>query len=214
MWSQRVQHNLVTEQQLNLWGWECEVRREEVPSAEATWAKAQKEEDYLVFWLVERYPHTDIHMVSFLLSFLGKKPSGIPSEGDPLVELRFGPDCYFTHHWFRQVGIMLTFSSIIPAEDCGQTLLTLKPSLFFLVSSLCQLFSRKSSSFFPIWFSNHSEICKASHQAKQQAFPEHRGEQGTQRVAEGPARLRAGSGLGGTILGLDTVLCSVVSDSL
>ena len=124
-------------------------------------------------------------MVSFLLLFLGKKPSVIPSEGDPPVELRFGQDYYFTHHWFRQVGIMVTFSSIIPAEDCGQTLLTLKSSLFFLVSSLCQLFSRKSSSFFPVWFSDHSEICKASHQAKQQAFPEHRGEQGTLRVAEG-----------------------------
>ena len=56
----------------------------------------------LLLWHLEWYPHTDIHMVSFPLPFLGKKPSVIPSEDDPLVELRFGQDCYFIPHWFRR----------------------------------------------------------------------------------------------------------------
>lgn len=81
---------------------------------------------------------------------------------------------------------------LVLAEAAGECFRTLKSSLLLLVPPLCQVFPRESSSPFPFRFSHHNEICKASHQAQQQAVPDHRGEQGTRRCggrgATGSAR--------------------------
>ena len=118
----------------------------------------------------------------------GKEATVIPSEGYLLVELRFdveiGPDCHLTLHWFRWACDDHLFG-LYQLRPVGEHFWTLKSSLSFPVSPLCQVFPRKSGSSFPFRLSNHNEICKASHQAKQQAAPDHSGEQGTGGMSEG-----------------------------
>lgn len=98
--------------------------------------------------------------------------------------VEIGQDRHLTLHWLRWACHDHVFG-LYQLRPVGEFFWTLGFSLPFPVSPVCQVFPRKPGSSFPFRLSDHDEICKASHQAKQQAAPDHSGERGTGGVSEG-----------------------------
>lgn len=170
---------------LDLWAWECGVGKRKF--------QVQKQCEprhgggnynvsiFLTLWAIPLYTHS-------LLSFLGKKPQSSWVRTVHCVESRFaveiGQDCRLIFPGVSWACFDHSFGLYQP-RPVGRHFQTLKSYLLLPVSSLRQIFPRKSRSSFPFRFSNHNQICKANHQAKQQAVPDHSGEQGTKKESEG-----------------------------